>query len=143
MNAETGAMYEKFTAGNTAEVNAAIDAALVVHPETIVATVLVLDGETAVGHAALRPVTDHELEVKKVFVTPSHRGQGVSRMLMLELERILAERGGSSLVLQTGDLQVAAIGLYESLGYRPIPPFGQYGVMENALCFRKVPRPPA
>lgn len=136
MNAETSAMYEAFTAGNSPEVNAAIDAALSVDAADIVHTVLALDGDGPVGHAALRPF-ERELEVKKVFVTPTARGRGVSRALMLELESVARGRGVSSLVLQTGPLQVAAIALYVSLGYEQIPAFGMYGVIANALCYRK------
>ncbi|MCC6856777.1 MAG: hypothetical protein IT189_12050 [Microbacteriaceae bacterium] len=56
---------------------------------------------------------------------------------MSELEVIARARGAASLVLQTGELQVPAIRLYEDLGYVPIPPYGKYVVMSIALCFQK------
>jgi ribosomal protein S18 acetylase RimI-like enzyme len=66
-----------------------------------------------------------------------HRGRGISRALMIELEAIAREMGAASLVLQTGPLQVPAIALYESLGYEAIPPYGKYTVIPNALCYQK------
>jgi len=152
MDAETGAMYAEFTAGQTAEVQAAIDDSLVVDPAAILVTLLALDGDVPVGHTALRPVvpqstvstsstaeaTAEALEVKKVFVPESARGRGVARLLMLEAEAIARDRGVASLVLQTGPLQVPAIRLYEDLGYVLIPAFGKYGVIPGALCYEKV-----
>ena len=136
MNAETGAMYAEFTAGNPPEVNAVIDAALAVDPSTIVYTVIAVDGDEVVGHSALRPF-ESRLEVKKVFVVPSRRGTGVARALLADLEDYARARGVASLVLQTGRLQVDAIALYEKIGYVPIEPFGAYASFPGALCFEK------
>jgi len=143
MDAETGAMYAKFTAKQTDQVRSEIDDAFVIDPATMVVTVLALDPEAAVGHAALRPVVSGDshsssLEVKKVFVSEGTRGRGVARLLMLEVESIARGRGVESLVLQTGSLQVPAIRLYLDLGYVPIPPFGKYGVIPGALCYERV-----
>ena len=140
MNAETGAMYAAFTGGNTPEVNAAIDAALAVDPASIVYTVIAVEGERVVGHTALRPVpgsASRSLEVKKVFVEPDRRGTGVARALLADAERYAREHGATSLVLQTGPLQVDAIALYEKIGYVAIAPFGAYTVIPGALCFEK------
>jgi GNAT superfamily N-acetyltransferase len=137
MDVETGAMYAERSAALTPEQGEAVNAALTIDPATIVHTVLQLDDGRPVGHAALRPWND-ELEVKKVFIDESVRGRGLSRALMLELERVALERGIHSLVLQTGDRQIAAIGLYESLGYEPIDIYGAYTAIPFALCYRKM-----
>ncbi|MET4705203.1 GNAT family N-acetyltransferase [Frigoribacterium sp. UYMn621] len=125
------------------EIARSLSAAFAVEPETIVATLLVLDGETAVGHAGLRPHGSRAgdlgvLEIKKVFVRHSHRGRGVSRGLMTTLESVGRELGSTRLVLQTGNLQGAAIGLYEALGYSVTPPYPPFESMPNALCYEKV-----
>ena len=141
MNAETAAMYAKFTAAQTPESVAAIDDALSIEADEIVDTIIALDGQRAVGHAALRlaPGFGSEVfEVKKVFVAASHRGAGVSRVLMEQIETLARRRVGESLVLQTGELQVPAIRLYERLGYARIPVYGKYTVMDNPLCYLKV-----
>jgi len=136
MDVETTAMYASRAAGQTPEQDAAVTAALTIDPPTIVHTVLVIDDGRPVGHAALRP-WGAELEVKKVFIDESVRGRGLSRALMLELERVALERGIHSLVLQTGDRQIAAIALYESLGYERIDVYGAYTAIPFALCYRK------
>lgn len=136
MNAETGAMYAAFMSGRTPEQQAATDAALTIDPTTIAYTVIGLDGEEPVAHAALRPFGE-ALEVKKVFVAPAARGTGLSRRLMYTLEDVARERGIRSLVLQTGPLQLAAIALYEHIGYVAIPTFGAYGAIPGALCYGK------
>ena len=56
---------------------------------------------------------------------------------MLELERIARELGATSLVLQTGNLQIEAITLYEKLGYLPIERFGLYAPIPFFLCYGK------
>ncbi|MES2172031.1 MAG: GNAT family N-acetyltransferase, partial [Actinomycetota bacterium] len=97
----------------------------------------------AAGQAGLRTHGDdlgasNELEVKKVIVDGRFRGLGISRLLMAELETAAREHGYRRLVLQTGDLQPAAIALYESIGYALIPPYPPYERMSNALCYEKV-----
>jgi GNAT superfamily N-acetyltransferase len=136
MDAETGAMYQRFIAGQTPEVTTQIGAALTVDPSAITKTMLALDGEDAVGHAALRPFGD-ALEVKKVFTDPASRGRGVAKALLARLEGHARDLGVRELVLQTGSLQVEAIGLYEAIGYRHIPPFGAYVVIPGAVCMSK------
>jgi len=119
-------------------------AAFAVDPSTVVATVLVIDAGSGipVGHAGLRPYgVGGALEVKKVVVDADYRGRGISRTLMVELEHVARELGAPSLVLQTGNRQPAAIGLYESVGYRLIAPYAPFELMSNALCYEKVLAP--
>ena len=140
MDAETTAMYLKFIEGQAPEVIEGMGEAFAVDPAAILATVLAVEGDEVLGHTALREaigMPDTVLEVKKVYVGPRYRGRGVSKTLMAEAESIARERGATSLVLQTGDLQVPAIRLYEQLGYRAIAPFGKYDLIPGALCYRK------
>jgi len=106
-------------------------------PGTIVAAVLAVDGEVAVGQAGLRPHGD-ALEVKKVVVDPEHRGRGASRLLMTALEDAARQLGIRRLILQTGPLQPAAIALYEKIGYVAIEPYPPYELMPGALCYEKI-----
>jgi ribosomal protein S18 acetylase RimI-like enzyme len=52
------------------------------------------------------------------FVAPWARGRGIGRGVVLTIERLARELGLSVLNLDLRDTQQAAIGLYESLGYR-------------------------
>jgi ribosomal protein S18 acetylase RimI-like enzyme len=53
-----------------------------------------------------------------LFVAPWARGHGLGRSIVLEIERLAREFGLAVLNLDLRDTQTAAIGLYESLGYR-------------------------
>jgi ribosomal protein S18 acetylase RimI-like enzyme len=52
------------------------------------------------------------------FVAPWARGRGIARGIVREIERLARDAGLVVLNLDLRDTQVAAIGLYESLGYR-------------------------
>jgi GNAT superfamily N-acetyltransferase len=141
MDAESGALYVRVMARMPKADRETFAAILPVHTEDVVATLIAYDDDVPVGHAGLKLLKGQlsdALEVKKVFVEPAHRGRGLSRVLMIELESIAREAGARRLVLQTGDQQIAAIALYESLGYEPMPPFGGYEIFPPTLCFEKV-----
>ncbi len=131
-----GALYGPSIASLSPDVVRTLLAALDVDPATVVATVLATESDLPVGQAGLRR-HDDALEVKKVIVDSGHRGRGISRLLMLELEAVARELGATKLVLQTGELQPAAIGLYRSLGYVETAPYPPYELMSNSLCFAK------
>ncbi|CAN5236877.1 hypothetical protein BH11ACT5_BH11ACT5_09640 [soil metagenome] len=141
MNAEMSALYAPRSANFSTAQSAAVEEVLATRDDEFVATVVAFVGDSPAGHAALRPAPGElrgTLEVKKVFVTVPFRGRGISKQLMLELERVAVEHGADRLVLQTGNLQTEAISLYEGLGYSAIPPYGGYDVIPDALCFEKV-----
>ncbi|MGY1734247.1 GNAT family N-acetyltransferase [Geodermatophilus sp. SYSU D01045] len=88
----------------------------------------------AVGCGALRALGDDVAEVKRMYVAPEARGQGVSKLVLAGLEAAARERGWTTLRLETGPRQPEAIALYEGAGYRPIPAFGAYGDAPDAGC---------
>ena len=139
MDIEMGALYADLREMRDPEISRLVDVALVVHPEEMI-SVGAFDGDELVGHAALRPFED-ALEVKRVYVRTDHRGRGISKQLMLELEAIARERGVTSLILQTGDRQIEAIALYEKLGYVQIDRFGAYAPVPFFLCYGKTLTP--
>ena len=76
------------------------------------------------GCAGLRLLDPRLAEVKRVWVSPAARRQGLGRRLMADIERRAFERGVRELRLDTrGDL-FEARRLYEQLGYREVAPFG-------------------
>lgn len=93
--------------------------------------------DKAVGCAALVPFSPEALEVKRMYVAPQARGQGVGRLLLAGLESWAHEQGYQRLILETGDLRPEAPGLYRSAGYRPIEPYGPFVDNPNSLCFEK------
>jgi len=76
-------------------------------------------------------------EIKRVFVLNEHRGRGVSKVIMQELEAHLIGRGTHVARLETGIRQPAAIGLYLHLGYLERPPFGEYQLDPLSIFMQK------
>ncbi|TDC80410.1 N-acetyltransferase [Streptomyces hainanensis] len=99
--------------------------------------VAVVDGET-VGCVAVQTTgVAGTGEVKRMYVAPAARGQGIARALLKEVERQAAELGHTRLRLVTGHLQPAAVALYESAGYEPTDPWGTYATRPGTFCYAK------
>ncbi len=140
LSAETGALYRTRLAKLPRPERESALGSLAIDPAVIETTLLTLDGEVPVATAAVRRSIESETEwdVKRVFVIESYRGRGISRALMVELEQYARAHGATTMVLQTGNLQEAAIGLYTSLGYEPCKSYPPYGFYPGELTFRKV-----
>ncbi|HEY3436806.1 MAG TPA: GNAT family N-acetyltransferase, partial [Actinotalea sp.] len=109
-------------------------------PEQMLATVLVTVDDEVAGCGALREAGRYGMgygELKRMYVRPPFRGRGMSRLVVRELERIAAEAGFRRLILETGVLQVEAIGLYRSSGYRRIPNYGPYVDETRSVCYAR------
>jgi putative acetyltransferase len=65
-------------------------------------------------------------EVKRMFVAPAARGQGLGRQILAAIEARAAGEGLALLRLETGIRQAEALGLYRASGYADCPPFGAY-----------------
>ena len=65
-------------------------------------------------------------ELKRMFVRPQGRGQGVGQALLSFLEGEARAKGCRALLLETGVSQPEALALYERSGYRRRGPFAQY-----------------
>jgi GNAT superfamily N-acetyltransferase len=81
------------------------------------------DGVEAGGCAAMREIATGVAELKRLYVREPYRGTGLGRRLA---EAVIAEarvRGYQVLRLDTLPSMRAAIGIYESLGFRPIPAY--------------------
>lgn len=113
------------------------DGAFGVAAEAVVSTVLVYDGADAVGHAALRRL-DGELEIKRMYVTPGHRGHGIAEALLAAVEGVARDRGERRVILHTGDRQRRAIAFYRRHGYTTIPIYPPYVGLAESVCFEKV-----
>jgi GNAT superfamily N-acetyltransferase len=83
-----------------------------------------VDDEPA-GLGGVRYLDTEAAEVKTMFVSPAHRGQGVARAILAELERIARAHGCRRIQLDTSDYLTGAIALYRAAGYRAIPPYNR------------------
>ncbi|MEO7981143.1 MAG: GNAT family N-acetyltransferase [Sporichthyaceae bacterium] len=91
----------------------------------------------AVGCGALRRLDDRTVEVKRLYAEPVVRGTGVATTLLRALEARAADRGWTTLRLETGDAQPEAIRFWLREGYRPIPPYGHYVGSAISMCFER------
>lgn len=111
-------------------------AAVSVEPGSVVFTGVAFDADQAVGHIMLRRLGD-EIEIKRMYVVPSHRGSGVARVLLTAAEQAARDLGAARVILHTGDRQPEAIRLYEREGYTRIPIYPPYTSMTYSTCFEK------
>jgi putative acetyltransferase len=101
----------------------------------------------AVGCGAVRRIDTATAEIKRMYVTPEARGQGLARKILAHLETEAIRIGVTRLVLETGERQVEAIALYLRAGFERIPRFGEYVDAPLSVCFgkdldlREAPRP--
>ncbi len=94
---------------------------------------------TAVGCGAFRAFA-HEagaVEIKRMFVRPEYRGQGIATAVLGELEAWAATEGYRTTVLETGQNQPEAIGLYQKAGYARIANYPPYQDTPNSVCMRR------
>ena len=59
-------------------------------------------------------------EIKRMWVAPTARGQGLGRQLLGRLEGEAARAGCSTVVLDTNGVLVEAVEMYTAAGYRPV-----------------------
>jgi putative acetyltransferase len=73
---------------------------------------LVLDGDAA--------------ELKRMYVRPSNRGQGVAAKILIKLETEAAGLGCKLVQLETGPFQPEALAFYKKHGFQDCGAFGDY-----------------
>jgi putative acetyltransferase len=95
------------------------------------------ENDVAVGIGAYKEYDSETAEIKRMFTLPEHRGKGIAKAILTELELWAKEEGYKLALLETGNLQKDAIGLYQKLGYEFTENFGQYIGVENSICMKK------
>lgn len=92
----------------------------------------------AVGCGAIREYSGNIVEIKRMYVLPELRGQGIAGAILRELEDWSRELGFTEAILETGKKQPEAIRLYQKSGYLLIPNYGQYANVDNSVCMKKI-----
>lgn len=93
-------------------------------------------GGAAVGCCAI-VVTPEFGELKRMYVRPEARGQGVAGKMLAALEAEAIARGCKVFALETGPYQPEALSLYERYGYQRCGPYGDYGDDPLSIFMRK------
>jgi GNAT superfamily N-acetyltransferase len=105
--------------------------------DTIKYAIVAYENELPVGCGAIKVHAAETTEVKRMYVLPGNRKQGIASTILKELELWAVDLNARKLLLETGKNQPEAIALYKKNGYAIIPNFGQYENIENSVCFEK------
>jgi putative acetyltransferase len=84
------------------------------------------DGEMPVGCGGLQYFGNEYAEIKRLYVRETFRSQGFAQRMLEHLTNHAHRQNVTTLRLETGMYQHAAIKLYERFGFVPIPRFGDY-----------------
>jgi putative acetyltransferase len=122
--------------GGEADIGPAREAAMFVEPDGVFLVVRGDDG-AAVACGGIARFDTERAELKRMYVVPAARGLGLGRRILVELEEAARRLGYTAVVLETGDRQPEALGLYASSGYEPIPCYPPYDSRALSLCFEK------
>jgi GNAT superfamily N-acetyltransferase len=99
--------------------------------------VICYENDKAVGIGAYKEFEPKVAEIKRMYTLPECRGKGIAKAILTELEAWAKEEGYITSILETGFMQVDAIGLYQKLGYQITENFGQYVGVDNSVCMKK------
>ncbi|XVU23531.1 GNAT family N-acetyltransferase [Actinoplanes sp. CA-054009] len=101
------------------------------------------DGDRVVGVGALKPVDADVAEIKRMYVRPEARKQGVGRAILVRLLADAREIGYRTARLETVAFMREAHVLYRSLGFRDIAIFegNEAGLsgLERLMLFMELP----
>lgn len=84
-----------------------------------------------------RETAPGDVELKRLWVTPGHRGHGYARVMLGTAELAARKAGATRLILETGTEQPEAMALYESTGWTLMEPYGEYRDEPDSRCYAK------
>lgn len=105
--------------------------------EGIKHVIVAYENDSAVGCGAIKEYDTKTAEVKRMFVKPELRGKGIAAGILSGLENWAKELGYESCILETGNMLLPAIRLYEKSGYVQTPNYGQYIGVATSVCMAK------
>jgi GNAT superfamily N-acetyltransferase len=86
---------------------------------------LAFQDRSLAGCACMRHIGDEIAELKRMYVRPSFRRQGIGRLLVNESLNAVRELGYQILRLDSAGFMSEAHALYRSVGFRDRPPYGE------------------
>lgn len=97
--------------------------------------ILAYDLKAAVGCGAIKEYQPGIMEIKRMFVQPHKRGNGIGQKILNELLIWAKELNYDKCVLETGNKMPEAINLYKKCNFKIIPNYGQYAGITASICF--------
>lgn len=85
-----------------------------------------IEGKTLTGH------------ILTIDISPIHRRKGIGIKLLQEIEKIFRERGVKTCRLEVREDNVAALNLYQKLGYKKVGELKGYYGNAHGICLRKI-----
>jgi GNAT superfamily N-acetyltransferase len=80
---------------------------------------------------------DENAELRRMYVAPEARRQGIARALLGRLEQTARELGYRRIRLATGVGQPEALKLYEAEGFERIANYGPFAAETDNVCLEK------
>ena len=106
--------------------------------DSIQNVILAYEGEKLVGCGAIKEYNDIFMEIKRVFVLPSYRGNGIAKKILSNLEEWANEKSYFNFVLVMGLNQPEAQKLYSINAYKITTDFKPLTNLQDTLCMIKV-----
>ena len=94
------------------------------------------DGQP-VGCGSIKAYEPGVIELKRMYVAPSVRGQGVGSQLVDQLAAWATELGFQRMILETGHEMTDAVALYQKTGFSKMDNYEPYVGVEESWCFRR------
>lgn len=83
-------------------------------------------------------IMDHQtVEIKRMYVLPQYRRQGLATQILYHLEEIAYQKGYRFSVLETGKEMLDNIMFYEKCGYHIIDNYGDFINDDVCICMMK------
>lgn len=105
--------------------------------ENIKNAVVCYENELPIGCGAFKKINEETIEIKRMFVEPSFRQNGIASKILTELELWAKEENFSIAILETGKKLENAIALYQKSGYVITENYGQYIGIASSVCLKK------
>lgn len=99
--------------------------------------VIIYMDEVPVACGAFKEHNIDDIELKRIFVKKENRRQGLSKLIISELEKLGRSKRYKYALLETGIKQHEAINLYENTGYEIIDNYKPYIGNANSVCMKK------
>lgn len=94
--------------------------------------------DNAVGCGAVRLIDIETAELKRMYIVPQYRRQGLAGAVLRSLEDHARTLGATRVVLETVINPPAAVAFYRAAGWKEIPKFGPYVESEISFCMGKI-----
>ncbi|MCM1245376.1 MAG: GNAT family N-acetyltransferase [Roseburia sp.] len=105
--------------------------------ESIQEALIAYIGDVPVACSGLKKYSEKDVEIKRVWVEPEHRGHHIATSMMKMIETKAKQQGFQRTILQTREIMKDAVKLYVKLGYYRIDNYPPYNELDGAICFAK------